>query len=172
MFQLRLFKSPALLGFLAFTLLSLSACDRNRQYVLKRLPAGDNRWITISADETGEISRSIYYQVKIGEETVVPTGRMCNAANDPDSMSFKIVSASDGNLVGLYEETNPERVLALHDFAQGRSWPQGAPNEWTDDINNRGEELLKQLQHEYPNSNFRLNYWAACGIRIPDKHNH
>lgn len=64
MFQLKLFKSPAS-GFLAFTLLSFSACDGNRKYVLKRLPAGDDRSIIILADEMADISKGVYYELKI-----------------------------------------------------------------------------------------------------------
>jgi hypothetical protein len=106
MFQRRVFKSAAS-GFLAFTLLSFSACDGNRQYVLKRLPAGDNRWITISADEMADISKGVYYEVKLGEETVTRMRLICFSATDPDSLSFKTLSAVGGNLIGVYEESEP-----------------------------------------------------------------
>lgn len=98
--------------------------------MVKRLPVGDNRSIIILTDKDYEISRGIYYQVKIGEETVVSTCRICGAAKDPDSLTFKIVSASGGNLIAVYEETNPERILLIHDFNSGTSWPRGAPDEW------------------------------------------
>ena len=62
MFQLKVFKSPAS-SFLAFTLLSFSACDGNRKYVLKRLPAGDDRSIIISGDEMGDISKGYVAQL-------------------------------------------------------------------------------------------------------------
>lgn len=88
MFQLKIFKSPAS-GFLAFTLLSFSACNGNRQYVLKRLPAGDDRSIIISADLMAEISKGVFYEVKIGEEIVTPMCLICYSATDPDSLSFK-----------------------------------------------------------------------------------
>lgn len=162
-----MFERTALIGLLALTLLALSACESNRQYVLQRLDVGDNRSILILADVAGEISTGIYYQVKVGEEMVVSTCRICGAAKDLDLLNFKILSAAGGTLVALYEETDPERILALHDVSRGRSWPRGAPSEWSSDIDNRGEELLKQLRQEYPNSNLRLSGGGACGIRMP-----
>ena len=167
MSQHRVFKSAVLIPLLVMALLAVSSCEWDREYVLQRLPLSDNRSVIVLAEDAAEISTSIFYQIKIGEETVVSTCRICGAAKDPDSLKFKILSASNGNLIGLYEETNPERILALHDFSKGLSWPRGAPHEWTDDINNRGEELLERLQHEYPNSKFRLNHGAACGTTIP-----
>ena len=167
-FQRRAFKRMALIPFFALTLVAGGACQWGGMYVVKSLPAGGDRSIVVLTHDDYEISRGIYYQVRIGQETVVSTSLICNAAKDPNSLNYKILSASGGNLIALYEETNPERILALHDFNKGRSWPQGAPDEWTDDINSRGGELLKQLQQEYPNSHFKLNGGAACGIRIPD----
>jgi hypothetical protein len=168
MCELRILKSRTVISLLALALLGVYACSWDRHYVLKNLPVGHSKSIIILADSAAEISTGIYYQVKIGEETVVSTSRICGAAKDVDSLNFKILSASGGNLIALYEETNPERILALHDFSKGRSWPRGAPEEWSRDISNRGENLLEQLQQEYPNSNFRLNREAPCGIKIPD----
>jgi hypothetical protein len=163
----RAFNRTALISIFALTLAAGTACRWGGMYVVKNLPAGAGRSIVILTHDDYEISRGIYYQVKIGEEMVVSTCWICTAAKDPNSLNYKIVSALDGNLVAVYEETNPEKILALHDFSTGRSWPQCAPDEWTRDANNRGETLLEQLQQEYPNSNFRLND-GACGIKIPD----
>jgi hypothetical protein len=164
MFQLKVVKSPALLGFLAFTLLALSACDGNRQYVLKRLPAGDNRWITISADEMAEISTGVYYEVKIGQEIVRPKRLICFSATDPDSLSFKTLSAAGGNLIGVYEESQPEKILALHDFGKGATWPGGSPDKSDWENNTAGGKLLEELQQEFPDRNLKLN-GDACGIK-------
>lgn len=156
-----------LIRLVALTLLVMSACHWERHYVVTGLPVGDNRSIIILADTAAEISTGIYYQVKIGGETVVSTCLICQAAKDVDSLNFKTLTASGGTLVALYEETDPERILALYDFSRGGSWPRGAPGEWNSEIDSRGEELLKQLQQEYPNSNLRLSGGAACGIKVP-----
>lgn len=162
MFQLKVFKSPAS-GFLAFTLLSFSACDGNRQYVLKRLPAGDNRSIIISADEMGDISTGVYYEVKIGEETVTPICLICFSATDSDSLSFNTLSAVGGNLIGVYEESEPETILVLHDFSKGTTWPRGSPDKSDWENNTAGEKLLEELQKEFPDRRFKLNPGDACG---------
>lgn len=167
MSQRRAFKRTALIHFFASTLAAGTACQSGGMYVVKSLPVGADRSIVILTHDDYEVSRGIYYQVKIGEETVVSTCRICGAAKDPNSLNYKIVSASGGDLIAVYEDTNPDRILALPDFRKGISWPRGAPHEWSQEINNRGEKLLQQLQQEYPNSNFRLNNEAACGIKIP-----
>jgi len=158
------FKSTALISFGASLMLLFSACQWNREYVLKRLPAGENRSIIILADTGAEITSTIFYQVKIGDQTVVSTYRICNAAKDPRSLSFKTLSASDGNLIAVYEETNPEKIVVLHDFSEGKSWPRGAPEENDAASTGTGERLLKKLQQEYANSNLTLN-GEACGVK-------
>lgn len=156
-----------LILFLALVLVAGASCHWDDKFVVKSLPVGDDRSIIVVADSSYEISRTIYYQVKIGEKVVVSTCRICQAAKDPDSLNFKILSASSGNLIALYEETNPERILALHEFNKGMSWPRGAHDEWSEEIDKRGERLLQQLRQEYPNSNLRLSGMAACGIKLP-----
>ena len=159
------FNRTALLLLCALIVVALSACEWNREYLLKRLPAGENRSIIILADTGAEITSTIFYQVKLGDQTVVSTYRICNAAKDPRSLSFKTLSASGGNLIAVYEETNPESIVVLHDFSEGKSWPRGVPEENDSEITRTGERLLKQLQQEYPNSNLKLN-GEACGIKL------
>jgi len=164
MVQLRVFKSAAL-GFLAFTLLALSACDGNRQYVLKRLSVGADRSIIISADEMAEISKGVYYEVRVGEKTVRPKRLFCYSATDPDSLSFKTLSAAEGNLVGVYEESQPERMLVLHDFSRGVTWPGGLPDKSDWENNTAGGKLLEELQQEFPDRKFKLNPGESCGVQ-------
>jgi hypothetical protein len=163
-FSMREIKRTALISFCASVMLVFSACEWNREYELKRLPAGENRSIVILADTGAEITSTIFYQVTIGDQTVVSTCRICNAAKDPRSLSFKTLSASSGNLIAVYEETNPESIVVLHDFSEGKSWPRGAPEEDDAAITRTGERLLKKLQQEYVNSNLKLN-GEACGIK-------
>lgn len=81
-------------------------------------------------------------------------------------MSFNALSASGGNLIAVYEETNPERIVVLHDFKEGKSWPRGAPEQNDAAIPRTGEGLLKKQQQEYANSNLTLN-GEACGTKSP-----
>jgi len=161
---MREFKRAVFTSFCASVVLAFFACEWNREYVLKHLPAGENRSIIILADTGAEITSTIFYQVKLGDQTVVSTYRICNAAKDPRSLSFKTLSASGGNLIAVYEETNPESIVVLHDFSEGKSWPRGASEENDAAITRTGERLLKKLQQEYANSNLTLN-GEACGIK-------
>ena len=163
----RLFKSRGSIALLALTLLALSACHWEPQYVVKRLPVGENRSIIILAETAAEISTAIYYQVKVGEEIVVSLCVICYAAKDVDSLNFKILSASGGNLIAAYEETDPERILLIHDFSSGESWPRGADWESNPQKKSRGVRLLERLQREHLNSNLKLNPGESCGMKWP-----
>ena len=163
MFQLKVFKSAAS-GFLAFTLLSFSACDGNRKYVLQRLPAGDDRSIIISADIMAEISTAVSYEVTIREEIVVPNCLICYGATDVDSLSFNTLSAAGGNLIAVYEESERETILVLHDFSKGTAWPRGSPDKSDWENNTAGGKLLEELQKEFPDRKFKLNPGDACGV--------
>src|SRR5687768_5333788 len=104
MLQLRSSKKSTSIRLLLIIVLALSACDSSRKYIVRSLPAGENREIIILADEMAEISRLVYYEIKVGGETVVPLTHVCYD-NDPESLTFKTVSAWGGNLVGVYEVT-------------------------------------------------------------------
>lgn len=136
--------------------------------MLKRLPVSENRSIIILAVTGAEITSTIFYQVRIGDLTVVSTYRICNVGKDPRSLSFKTLSASAGNLIAVYDETNPERIVVLHDFSEGKSSPRGAPEENDAAITRKVEGLLKKLQQEYANSNLILN-GEAWGIKVVDE---
>ena len=110
-----------------------------------------------------DISKGVYYEVKIGEETVTRTCLICFSATDPDSLSFKTLSAGGGNLIGVYEESEPETILVLHDFSKGTTWPRGSPDKSDWGNNTAGGKLLEELQKEFPDRKFKLNPGDACG---------
>jgi hypothetical protein len=151
----------------ALTLLMLSACSWDRfyqqRYVVTSIPAGAGRAIVISTDQACEISCSIYYEVKVGDETAASTCRICSG--DADSLTFHAVYASGGNLVGVYEDTQPNRLLLLHDFNTGWSWPRSTPTESSSDTDSRAQKLLDAFQKDHPDRNFTLSWGEACGVR-------
>lgn len=164
MLQPTLFKESTRGGFLLIMLLALSACDSSQKYIVRSLPAGENREIVILADEMAEISRLVYYKIKVGGETVVPLSHICYD-NEPETLTFKTVSASGGNLVGVYEVTRPDRLIVLHDFSSGITWPGRMPQDSDWEASGRGTQLMEQFERDHPDSKFTLKAWEACGIR-------
>lgn len=147
-------------------MLTLSACswDRifRRQYVVTEIPVGDGRTVVISTDSVCEISCSILYEVKVGDETV---SSMCRIAyGDAESLTFKTLFAKGGNLVAIYEETWPERLLLLHDFSTGKGWPRSLPDEYGTDTDGRGVKLLAEMQKEHPERKYLTASGDAAGI--------
>lgn len=154
---------------MAFLLTALSACswDRfyERKYVVTSIPAGDGRAILISTDQACEISCGIYYEVKVLDQIVVPMSSICSG--DAETLTFKAIFAKEGNLVGVYEETWPERLLLLHDFTTQSSWPRSLPDEGGHQTDSRGLKLLEAFQKEHPNKHFRFAWGGACGVGPP-----
>lgn len=150
----------------ALLLMALSACSWDRfyqeRYEVATIPAGNGRSIIISTDRACEISCSIYYEVKVGDQTVASTCRICSG--DAESLMFKPLFANDGNLVGVYEETRPERLLLLHDFSTGMSWPASLPTEWSSETDSRGAKLLEAFQNDHPERKFTSEWGEACGV--------
>jgi hypothetical protein len=151
------------LPFVALMLLTLSACSWDRQYEVTRFTVGEGRTIIISAAEAWEISQPVYYEVKVGEEIVASMCVIC--WGDADSLTFNTVYASGGNLVGLYEETRPDRLLLLHDFSTGMSWPRSLPTESSAATDSRGARLLSAIKKEHPDKNFTISWGDSCRLK-------
>lgn len=93
------------------------------EYTLATLPCGEGRKIIITAPTTWEVSQPILYQVIVDGKIAVP--KYCFYGRPPhEELQIRLVSAEDGNLVGVVLERDDSRnVLILHDFATSDSWP-------------------------------------------------
>ena len=48
--------------------------------------------------------------------------RFIGSGDDDGTIVFRLVYSKDRNLVGLIEESSPNIIYALHDFASGGTW--------------------------------------------------
>jgi len=91
---------------------------------LKTLDLGADRVIRITVALNSQQTLSLHYHVDINGKTVVDHaffGTLPRTAPPPDFVTY---TAEDGDLIGLAQAVKPDRIIILHDFASGDSWPQ------------------------------------------------
>jgi hypothetical protein len=136
-----------------------TSCSWFQRYqVLTRLPVGEHgNSIVILQDIYYDNGWRLYYQVKSGGKVIVDCRFICSQ-DDGKHSNFKIITARGGNLVGLFQESRPESIIALHDFSSGRTWPAVlSDSESYVETHDRGNALLASLQQEYSNVKLKLN---------------
>ena len=98
-------------------------CDPHR---IVQLEVGADRTISIY-EECGwrELSALIYYDVHVGNARVVPISEVrYYDLSDIDQLTFEVIDADAGNLIGVLETSVEPQLLIVHDFASNLSWPQ------------------------------------------------
>lgn len=100
--------------------------------------------------------QSYYYRVRIGDRIVVQSHYIHYGSlwsKRPDLIhkrpNFVLVTAQNGNLVGLIEKSEPRVVLVVHDFTSGESWPKS-------DSSQQAKLLLKKLAESNPGTEYIL----------------
>ena len=88
------------------------------------LDCGHDREIVITADRAWEISQPICYLIRVDGNVVVPTTYFAN--NDPPNVPrFVLVSANDGDLVGVSYAGDPSDYLFIYDFSNRKTYDSG-----------------------------------------------
>jgi hypothetical protein len=89
------------------------------------LDCGEGREIVIWLDFRSEDAPSLYYEVIVNDK-VVTKMCFCFVVSSPSNTDLHLLSAENGNLVGVVEGTPPDcsKVVILHDFSTGESWPE------------------------------------------------
>ncbi len=129
-------------------------------YKLCELRVGEKRRILIRAASYAEVNQNLFYEVRIGDRTVVP-GCWFTAwhrdTTEGDDPAFRVVSAEGGELVGVVEINTPEEILILHDFSTGYSWPASISGEHWKTASAHARRLLERLKGETPASHYVLS---------------
>ena len=143
-------------------LLGFASCSASGEYELVTFDLGQQRSIQILASENLEVTQSIYYQVKVDGNIVIPLSMICGGI-DRGQLEFGTLLAKRGDLVGIFEKRFPQEILAVHDFKTDASWPRLLSYGSTEAYYKYGEALLKELQAEHQNVKLKLGYKFACG---------
>jgi len=141
-----------LLSVALVVLVMLVSCTATGEYEIETFDLGKGHSIEILASEDAEVSQSFYYQVKVGQKIVASLCMIC-VGHDHGQLKFKTLSASDGDLVGIFEQKFPQEILAIHDFKSNSSWPRQEGS---------GATLLNELQAEHKDIQLTLGHRQAC----------
>jgi hypothetical protein len=136
------------------------ACDSVGEYEIAQIKVSPRWTIEILASREVDVFQSIYYRVRVDDEVVVLTSRICSGYANR-AHQFQIITAKEGTLVGVYEARYPDEILALHDFNNNETWP-AAPTRTRDENEKVRQELLDQLQKEHPNLNLNTGRGSGC----------
>ncbi len=117
----------AVLGVLVIAVMPLAMRFRASQapdpVTLKELDVGYGRVIRVTVEPNSQGTLSLHYHVDEGGQAVVEHaffGTLPRTSPPPDFVAY---SAEGGNLVGVAQVSVPNRILLMHDFVSGDSWP-------------------------------------------------
>ena len=90
-----------------------------------QLDAGRSRAVIVSGyDRPAGDLWGVMYSIVEGQITVVDEHAVGLAHQCPDSLQFELVTALDGDLVGLVESTEPHRLLLTWQFSRQLGWTE------------------------------------------------
>jgi hypothetical protein len=150
----------SVLAFLAFGLASVScSVFSDKDSVVTTLDAGGGRSVVILADNRPDSVQAFYYRVEADGKVTLPASFFMSiwGSTDPDQLRFKILKGKDGNLIGVVGEEEPARILILHDFDSGGSWPGGCDAGIRTECRQKARALLAELQKEHPTTALALS---------------
>lgn len=82
-----------------------------------------DRSIRITVEPNSQRTLSLHYHVKAGGQTQIDRAFFGTLPRTSPPPGFVTYTADGGDLVGLAQAVAPDRVIILHDFATGDSFP-------------------------------------------------
>lgn len=146
---------------LASLIILLSSCSCKEAYPVAKLNAGANRVINIYVACSDAPTDPIFYEIAVDGKVIIEKRMMCSGSYYGD-YRFEVITAMNGNLVGVIETSHPENILALHDFSANETWPGGRDDQTPMEHYKIGEKLLEQLQKEHPEKKLNIGSYR-CG---------
>ncbi len=136
---------------------------------LKELDAGSGRSVRITVEPNSQRTLSLHYHVDHPGQPPVEHaffGTLPRTSPPPDFVTY---TADDGDLIGIAQASVPNRIIILHDFASGDSWPLRIVTykdtdprhlypyyEGEEQIMARGEAMFARLSDAHPDSSLEL----------------
>jgi len=85
----------------------------------------NGREIVICAARSCEISRPLYYLVRIDDEVIIPKTFIDSIDLYADLGTIKFTFIESSDLFAVAYSDSPSNYLMIHDFANGHSFPRG-----------------------------------------------
>ncbi len=134
------------------------------------LDAGRNRAVIVSGyDRPAGDLWGVMYSIVEGQNTIVGEHVLGLAHQQPDRLQFDLVTALDGDLVGLVESTEPHRLLLTWQFSSQLGWIEVSLQDLTSEEKNVLREQVQELNRSNPGRHFQhelLNPRSGRLLRI------
>lgn len=162
----------ALISFLAtgvmYWLFVAESPSQSVQYAV--IDAGKSRTVIVSGyDRPAGDLWGIMYSVVEGQVTVVGDQVLGLSHQPPDTLQFELVTALDGDLVGLFESTEPHRLLLVWQFSTQLGWSESNLHQLASEEKNVLREHVQELSKANAGRHFQhesLNPRAGKLLRI------
>ncbi len=148
---------------------------------IQELDMGDGRGIRVTVKPNSQRTLSLHYHVDNPGKPSIENAFFGTLPRTSPPPSFVMYTADDGDLVGLAQASVPDRIVILHDFASGDSWPQRRVTykdadtrksypyyEEEEQIMARGEAMFERLREANPQPALELlRTMASRPLSIP-----
>ncbi len=136
---------------------------------LTTMDLGEGRAIRMTVEPNSQGTLSLHYHITVNDEPKIDHAFFGTLPRTSPPPGFVLHSDIDGGLVGVAQASAPNRIVILHDFENGRSWPRRTvtykdndPNhlypyyEDEDTILSRGDAIFSQLAEANPDQSLEL----------------
>lgn len=120
-------------------------------YLVQTLPVPKGRKIEIRGVFDWEPNVTLTYRIRGLNDSGF---FMTSSGGGTSQLGFQVISAEQGDLVGIIETNQPSAVVMMHDFRQNYTWMFIGTN--PREIQTRGRAMLDRLQLENPKINWVL----------------
>ncbi len=121
-----------------------------------RLDAGRSRAVIISGyDRSAGDLWGVMYSIVEGQNNVVGEQVLGVSHQPPDTLQFELVTALDGDLVGLVESTEPHRLLLSWRFSTQRGWRESNLDPLSSEENTALTEQVQELSRANAGRHFQ-----------------
>lgn len=183
--------NPRLIPVFIFILIAVMAVPVMMRFVkgkkiepvtLAQLDAGPGRIVRITVEPNSQQTLSLHYHVTADGHTQIEHAFFGTLPRTSPPPSFRLYLAPGADLIGIAQDTAPDRIIILHDFASHESWPMRNVSyketdpqhlypyyEDQDAIMARGESLFARLDETLPEAHLQL--LRSMGMRpltLPD----
>ncbi len=136
---------------------------------LAALNVGPRRVIRITVEPNIQQTLSLHYHVIVDGRTVVEHAFFGTLPRTSPPPTFLTYTDEEGDLVGVAQASVPKRIIILHDFTTGESWPMRKVTykptdtekrypyyEEAEPILARGRALFERLQQAHSDEGLEL----------------
>lgn len=133
------------------------------------LDVGPGRVLRITVESNTQRTLSLHYHVDVDDQPQIEHAFFGTLPRTSPPPGFVIYTAEAGDLIGIAQATVPDRIIILHDFAAGESWPMRKVTykdidpqhiypyyEEEDSIMARGEDQFARLVQALPDRELEL----------------